>query len=464
MLRRLGPSGPFDTASTANLASLAALGARDATGGDVVWVQSLRRPFVKDPVPGGGAPGQVVACVDGSGAWRSLPGFSSPASAWVSQTEWHIDAIGGNVEGLGTAASPIDSWRELCARVARQQLPAGCTINIHSDLSEEIDWTELIPHPSGLLISGERGATTALEATVATFAPETVVAPGEAPLLTSAAVADWTPLVGYRIRFIDGPAAEALSSIATADPNGSGINIARLPQPVSPVLFAGPTTYPSPVAGNTFRLERLPVVRGLRPAAAGSGIPQQLVVVRGIALPDVVYPDLVTLTGGELNLIGCTMGDNVFSMARANLQGCRLGSPLGLTTNFFSGWTNLWGSTLYNGGLYGPGSDMIHNVYQGGLWLFGGGHMLHHCGCFDGFGSGLMIARSGTFATLFGVLYGTGNAAYGVEVPSGFSGASYNVKPVVTGTTADAFVTGTGGAWALVPFFDTNTGAGIVTP
>ena len=236
------------TTTVPNLASLAALSVASATS-EAVWVDSLRRVFVADPTVAPAIAGQVVPASDGSGVWRSQSGFSPYAGAWTSQTVWHIDTA-GSVEGDGSAGNPISSWAELMSRLNGQQLPPGVTINLHSNLNEYIDARRLIPDPtSGIVITGQPAAVSLVPgATVATYTGESTVAPGEAPKLTSAAIADWTPWLGFRIRFTSGPAAGAYSSVAAVNPGGAGLNVARIPAPII-ADYANPS-FPVPLAGN----------------------------------------------------------------------------------------------------------------------------------------------------------------------------------------------------------------------
>jgi hypothetical protein len=447
VLRR-GPSGQFALAATPSLAGLAALGAQQSDPGQLVWVESLGRPFLaQDGLVGAAVPGQVVHSLDGQRTWRSMSGASPLASPWRTRTDWHVDAVLGSVEGDGSAAHPVSSWLELATRLDGQQLLPGTTITLHSDLAEVVDASRLIPDPTGLVISGDAGATTVLAGTVLSYTGESLVAPGEAPILRSAAVADWTPLEGYRIRFTTGAAAGAYTTVAVANPAGAGLDRARIP---APCLCAYPTpTYPVPGAGSAFVVERLPAILGYMPPTVNAGTPT---ILTGVAFPEALPPDVNVVDGQSYALFGCTGGDTVFRGNRTDVQGCRFGSPAGFVVQFDANMPVVFSSTIH-WGLASAGFALTdHVVWQEGLYVSGGVWSLHHTGCFDnGFGDGLALFAPGSFVFLYGVLYGSGNSDYGVDVLYGGSCVSYTNLPIIAGAINDAAIAGVGMAWAGFP-------------
>lgn len=448
--------------AVASVAALQQLTYDDVDPGTFVWVEELFCPFIADGnVSQAPLAGQRVLTNDGTRLWRRLPGNLIASGYWPSRTDWHIDPVAGRFNGNGSAADPINSWLELASRLNGQPLGTGTQISIHGDLAETIDASDLIAPPAGVLITGEPGATTVLPGTVGVFTPEVHVAPGESPVMSSPAVPDWTALEGYRLRFLNGPAAGALSSVARADPAGVGVAWTRLPQPTLWNIAAPTTpTYPSPVAGNSFVVERLPAALGYIPPSR-AGRETNSVFLRGIGFPET---QTTQIAGTRVFLIGCTTGDTLIDALESFLIGCRFSSPLGLFANLAGGKHWMLGCTFHWSLFEAFSTDANHCVFEEGDFPFGGSHGRHHCGAFDSPGAaGLTLASPGCSMQLFGTYYGSGNDTYGIEVVYGGGVASYDVKPVITGTINDASIAGAGMAWAAVPFVGPNL-SGIVTP
>ena len=331
-------------------------------------------------------------------------------------------------------------------------------IYIHSDLPEVLDASTFIPDPTtGVEISGEPGATTVLTGTVATYTAESFVAPGEAPLLTSAAVADWTTLEGYRIRFTSGPADGAYSSVAAANPNGAGVNVARIP---APCLCAYPTpTYPVPAAGNGFVLEQLVEVLGYVPPVSNAGEN----ILRGVAFPELVETRIQS--ANEVILWGCTSGDIEVDSLRINLQGCRLCSAGGFACALNGQWANIASTTIHWSLVACVVMFCDHCVWQEGFYFDSGRATMHHSGGFDTPGGDAMTLFNGAHVDLFGVWYGNGNTDYGIALLQGLCGATYLAAqpPIANGALGDAFVAGAAFAWGALPIVGANL-SGIVTP
>ena len=442
-----------------NLATLELLApSTRVTDGCLAYVQTLKRCFELDR-SSADAPiaGQRVSAT-GGGVWRSTSYYSPEAGPWTARTDWHIDATSGSVEGDGSASSPLSSWLELMTRLNDQQMRGLTTISLHTPLGEVIDASRFSLHSSGLLIAGDAGATTVVGGNVTTYTNESLVGSGSAPDLTSAAVADWTAYEGLRIRFTSGPAAGCWSNIAKANPNGTGVQHARLPAPVMASLTN--PTFPVPLADNAWVVETLPQVAGY---IAPRGIVTQPATLQGVSLADVVSPTRHWIMAGPRTVLwGCTLGDVTITGERIDIHGCRIGSSAYPEINgqsvFYYGCTfrKIILKTMY--------SNSDHNVYQGGVTVNAGNNIFHHAGAFDTVGlSGVMIGGPGTWVYFFGTFYGQGNARYGVELPAGGCGANYSSKPIVTGTLGNARIAGVNYAWADIPVVATNL-SGIVTP
>lgn len=454
MRRRIGPSGPFTTDSVSNLASLAGAGARRFGAGDVVWVEKLRRPFVKDDAGGVAVPGQVVACADGSGVWRSLGSFSGEAGAWRTQTDWHIDAVNGSVEGDGSAAHPIDSWRELLARLGGQQLSAGTTISLHSNLTEQLQLAPLVPDPTtSLVVTAEPAATTVATGTVTSYTAESLVAPGESPLLRSTDLGDWTPFASMRVRFIDGNAAGAMTWVAKAAPGVHGVDYARVPRPMRPAYpFPADST---PSVGSTFVVESLATVDSLVLSAETA---RYVTILRGIQGPQPVGSDAnQAIGGGRAILQGCAIGDAVFAAHYLRFQACRLGTPGGSSCLYRSGMYDFNGCLLFKSYSDRWGSLRLNDcVFQGGAIVWSSFWVMAHCGAYDSTSSGVSVAAAGASLQLgSGGLYGFGNAQFGIDVQGPGCMVGYSsAKPVITGNLNNFSLAGVAHAWVDAPLTD----------
>ena len=454
------------TTSVANLAALAALSTTTAPDGTVVWVQSLARPFVRDPVLGAPIDGQVVTAT-GGGSWRSLgDALSNGASPWPARTDWHINATTGTVEGTGSAASPINSWRELATRLNGQQLGAGTIVTVHGGLNEVIDASRFIPDPTTpFFVNGDAGATVVATDTVATYTAQTTVAPGEAPLLTANGIADWTPYQEMRIRFIDGPAAGAYCVVARANPNGAGINVARICRPITPAHVRG--TPRTPAAGNTFVIETLPPVLGIVPPAAYFGPPATF---QGLALPETAWSTRPLYTFNTMtSLWACTMGDLRVFASGGNLQACRCGKDTNFRFDLRNGDWDIDCCVFYWALFYDTNVDTRRSVFQQGLAVGPGYTFLSECGFFDGSSTndGILLGAAGGFVQAGSILYGSNNGGFGVNVTRGSSSLSYAAgnRPVIAGAGGSFRVAGvTHALWADAPIAVAADLAGVITP
>jgi len=454
MRPRIAPSGPFSTDSTPNLAGLAILGARQFGAGSIVWVQSLRRPFVKDAGGGVAVPGQVVTCTDGSGVWRSLTPFSEQAGYWTSRTDWHIDASSGSTEGDGSAAQPLDSWRELLARLSGQQLAPNTTINLHTSISEQLQLGSLVPDDTtSLTVTAEPAATTVATGTVTSYTAETVVAPGEAPVLRSTDVADWTPYTNMRVRFLDGNAAGALTWVAKAAPGAYSVEYARVPRPMRPG-YPFPTDS-TPSVGSTFVIESLATVDSF---ALSGATARYATIVRGLQGPQPTGGDAnQAIGGGRAIFQGCAIGDAAVTSEYLRFQACRLGTPGGSSVLFRSGFYDFNGCLFFRAYTDRWAAMRVNDcVFQNGVIVWTSFWTLAHTGIFDSPISGLTVSAAGASLQLGSAgLYGYGNAQYGIEVESPGCMVGYSsTKPVITGTLANFRLAGVNHAWVDAPLTD----------
>jgi len=430
---------PPGVIQVSNLTLLALLGpSTRVTDGVLAYVQSLKRCFVLDR-SGTDAPiaGQVVAA-SGGGRWRSTSLYSGTAGPW-KRVDWHINPTTGSVEGTGSAVSPLSSWRELIARIGGQSLSVGTTISLYGNLPEVIDASTLVPAGSGVVITGQPGATTLLDTTVTAYTGESLLGSGQTPLLTAVGVADWTTHVGRRVRFIDGPAAGYFSHIIVANPSGLGLATARLYQPTSPA-YPGPPAYATPAGGNRFVAEALPTAFGYIPP------PQNLVILSSIALP---FLALTPVTGGRIVLQGSSLDNAALDASELSLQACRLGSATtaaqlnatALELRGFDGWAPVITASY---------SELDRVVFENGGTFHSGVHVLHRVSAWDNAaGSGIDLDIAGTTLHCRGVVYGSNNVTTGIRLANPGNLLCYDptALPIITGGLGDFWIAGALHTW-----------------
>ena len=461
MMRRFGHAGPFDVPAEASCAALAQLGYNEADVGQIVWVENLRAPFIcAGDITQPAVPGQIVHSTDGSRLWRRLPGSTIASGYWTQRNDWHINAVNGTFEGDGSAASPISSWTELLSRLQNQQLLPSTVINLHSNLTEPVDLSLLVPnYATSLLVTGDPGAVAAIAGTVQTYTALNTVAPGESPLITSLAIADWTPYVGKRLRFTAGTAVGAMTIVSAANPGGLGLNVARIPRPAIPGYSSA--TLVTPAVGDAFVVEDLVTV----PALVPSGTTGKLAtILRGLALPDAVGQATQAIGGGRMIWQGCTVGDANFSAEYLKIQCSRvgvLGKPVGESCFFSSGmfdFANCVLAKVFNDRF---GILRINNcVCMDTQTLIGSSHAVLNTGIFGGSASGMVLSSPGSHVQVDGPIVGYGNTGYGIDVAK-MSGVKYSVKPVLSGTLNSFRLDGVAHPWVDAPLVVAASLAGI---
>lgn len=439
-----------------NLADLATLApSEEVIDGCFVYVQLLRRHFVLDR-SSSDAPlsGQRVSAT-GGGMWRSTRIFSHDSDPWSSRDDWHIDALNGSPENDGSSAYPLDSWRELVTRIGGHPLPPNSVISLHSSINEVVDASTFIPDPTtGLVITGEPGASVDVAAVVGTWAGMSLVGSGEFPILTSPGVPDWTAYQGKRIRFTTGAKPDAITQVSKSNPAGMGVGYARVAPPVRMEWpgFANAT----PSAGNEFVVETLPAILGYTaPRTVGNHTAP--VLLRGVSLPMVSHPSRLELAGDTIILYGCTAGDIDIFAIRTIIVGCRLGVSVGAVQRVHYAWNK--GNTYYKCSMQCGFSELYNSVVEGKLSYSAGAHFIGDVGVFDSTSSPIAL-HDGAACLQNSAVVGNSNVGYGIQFVSG-SRWGYATKPIITASLGDFYLGGTGRSWSAAPFWDQNTHVGI---
>jgi hypothetical protein len=118
-----------------NIAALMALPTATIDDGGVVSVKSVMDMFMLDKTSVLVPDGITVVAALGGGNWLRL---EVPSQKWILQPTWYIDPVAGNDENDGfTAVTPLQTFAEWKRRVG-QRLEVAQTLNIQSDIAEDM--------------------------------------------------------------------------------------------------------------------------------------------------------------------------------------------------------------------------------------------------------------------------------------------------------------------------------------
>lgn len=453
-----GPFGPQPHVVFPTLSGLSAAATPPYPAGALAWVESLRRMFLLDrSATDAPIAGQLVAA-PGGGLWRALQPWLPSTNPWKDRTEWHVNPATGSLEGEGSAADPISTFAELQARLEGRTITEAMTVYIEGNLAEICDLRSLrmSAQPAAIIATGELATTIHHTDVVATYTAESNAA-NEQCLLTAVGIADWTPYKGYRIRFLDGPAQDDVSWIATEDPAGAGVDVARITRPNH--ITGGDYFLDNPAPGNTFVLESLPTVQAIWlpeqvPAASDSVVP----AARSLEIAGIDWLPIV----GRGFVLGCKASANVFPTKYGEVRYCGTCFE-GYVSDGQSGY-RVYRATLHRAPLLlsGAGNVVFEEALVQGSYISCGAQdlLIKGLGIFDSTTHGMWAVGRCTSCYIqggggvAGGLRGTGNAEYGINVEEAGSLWSYAIKPVITGTSGDTRFAGTARLYAAVPFFD----------
>ena len=196
-----------------------------------------------------------VVYLPGTGVdWQYIQGTSD--AKFLSQATWWIQD-GANAENSGIDSSHPIPPDELQRRFGNLPLLSATTVNYSTNIDHFIlEWTRGNETACLSLIS----TTTVLLTTTLSTWTSVNVTNKEITLITAAGISDWTPYVGKRLNF----GAGGWSRICAANPNGAGLNVARI---TLPILHDGnivhQIAHPIPTVSQAFNIESIPEISRL---------------------------------------------------------------------------------------------------------------------------------------------------------------------------------------------------------
>jgi hypothetical protein len=215
-------AGLGDELAVPNITALKAL---PTTSPVRVWVESVRCYWRRE-VASTAAPDDItVAAAIGGGNWERLT--YTTERDYLFQADWYVNPTAGDDENPGTLVAPLETLEELTRRVSVGPLEQDTTVHISAGaiLSAKLD------------VDGG-GHTVTLRGTVLTVVDTTIVdwtaldhTVPEGSLLQAVGIANWAPLVGMRVHFIDGDAAGVTTWVERANPHAAGAQVARVGPP-----------------------------------------------------------------------------------------------------------------------------------------------------------------------------------------------------------------------------------------
>lgn len=233
---------------SADLSSLAAL---PATVGGLVYVETLLCYFHRNQLSTLTPDGITVIAANGGGNWERL--VPTTALDWLSQAAWYIDSAAGDDENAGDVANPLATSDELNRRLSVGSLQQNTTVTIvegttldHFVLNIDIDTysIDIVGEPT--LVTSD---------TVSAYSARNHATP-VGYRMEATGIADWTPYVGMRVRGTSGASTGAYCWVAREDPQGAGLDVARISQP-SGLPFGSLINL---VPGDSFVIETFPSI------------------------------------------------------------------------------------------------------------------------------------------------------------------------------------------------------------
>jgi hypothetical protein len=312
-----------------NIAALMLLG---VAAPDLIWVESVLCYWHRLPASVLAVDGITVVAAIGGGNWERIVPTTAPD--WLTQDAWVVDPLTGDDENLGDAAAPLLTFDELDRRISTGSLrssttvtvPAGATVSsINLSVDNGDDTLSIVGTP-----------TVVYTGVIDTYTDRNHATP-VASHLTDAAIADFTPYVGMRLRVTSGSSAGAIAWIASANPGGAGLNVARVSRFGS--VPAAATSVPAavvPTHGTPYVIETLPIVNDCRVRMRNTAPGYSVITAQvGVNISSLSFQgdnaSRITVEPNPLFSIlldGCSFDAALSSTPRtSNVTRCKLGGP-----------------------------------------------------------------------------------------------------------------------------------------
>ena len=258
-----------------------------------------------------------------AGAQVNLPVTSAVVTAayvaaWAV-ADWYIDGVTGLDSNNGTTElTPLQTGAELLRRLGPYAL-WGQSVTVHVLANGMVD--ALVLH-GALLVAGTQltviGTPTLLTSDVVqAYAAVSHTTPS-ATQLTGTAVVDWSPYLNRRFRITSaGTRQGVVAWCAKANPEGLGLNVARISPPLRRDLVSAFGNVASDVfvVGDAFDVESLPAIPavlvdidGPMLATAGSSYARRQLHLESIACQQLRIRSVDQMQRGRIFVFGCRLG------------------------------------------------------------------------------------------------------------------------------------------------------------
>jgi hypothetical protein len=228
---------------------ITALKALTVTSPTRVWVESVKcywrressSPYTPDDI--------TIAAAIGGGNWERI----TPTTVldWCQQSDLYVNPTTGHDENPGTLAMPVRTVEELTRRLSVGTLQQDTTVHVAAGA---ITSAKLDVDGGGHTVTLRGTMALVVNTTVSVWTALSHATP-EGCLLEAAGIADWTPLAGARVRFLDGDAAGVTTWIGTVNPHGAGVDVARVGPPAAITVGDAAPTLPVPAPADNISVE-----------------------------------------------------------------------------------------------------------------------------------------------------------------------------------------------------------------
>jgi hypothetical protein len=462
-----GESGfafPVDTIARASASRLVDLDATLFPDGTLVFVRSVCDFFVLHKTSALTSDDITIADAIGGGRW--LRKFT-PSVRWLAQAAWFIDPAAADDEGDGSAGDPLQTHAELGRRAICQgrEIKQTTTVTIVSTLPDDdpVEVDVKMPVPGTYL--HYFGTPTTVRS--GTFDGATSLISGTAlPTVTDGVGGSFGAQIGKRLRMTSGPITGARAWLVRDDGGSTASTSAFFQQDTtsSPI-----ESFPTLVDPDTddYVVEDLPFIMLARVKATQAPVASRTPVIfedLGVGGSTDVA-NLCTHMDSSL-FVGCDVFSQVFDDAFGFYSGCRIAG----NAQWFRSTASLAASAIMGSGYATLESfvELRNETTAVGTPLVPANSAESNYSVSDasghdaGGGADGVNLGPGERCEVSGLLWGTGNAGYGIRARGGILWYGAATQPTITGTLGDTRIGGIDKVYAAIPFFNSSNNSGVV--
>lgn len=459
LLRDLDPAlteveSELDALTNSVVSTLVDLTALPARVDSLARVTSLGCLFLA--VPLGTSVADGITLIEGSNVqWQRI--IATSDAKWQLQASWYVNAVSGNDENPGTEALPVRTTDEIQRRWGvdpRLQGPVTITL-VQPPTTISLRWFRA--NASAIVVL-QGVPTTLLETTLSAVSP-IVAATNHWLSVEGTDIADWTPWLNKRIRFPDRE--NAIAWVAKTNPEGLGLNVARLSSPFKESnVFSIAARY-VPVVGDRILVEEIPTIQDL--VLIVDGHTQQsptttnmAVRIESLRVSRQGYCKLPPNGGYDMLVRGCdlTYWQETLNANTSMYWDCRIRASKLSPGWFYGCLISDIATRIFTNGLSRGDCYFYATLFETSLSV-NGAVALYDCGFFDCVEDALYIEE---FARVNqgGYLIGRDNSKYGIWIrfPSQLFYGGGSSTRYLTGASGDIFVYNLGPfPYSSVPFY-----------